>query len=321
MSRRWSRRHIDATPPRGYKQCFTHSRPPSGRLCVRRYSAATRVTWGLTMTTDEARGPRAPAGETAARAVNTASLGFIDAFSDAAKWYASARPTYPGALFQFLADSAPATHCAWDCGTGNGQAAVGLAERFEWVEATDASADQIAHALPNPRVRYRVAQAQESGLPDRSVDLISVAQALHWFDLQKFYTEVRRVARPGALLAVYGYNWFYLSPQLDLLVDRWLLRPIESYWLPNLRFLWHGYRTIDFPFEEITEPRLAMYLSWNLAQLLSYYRTWSATRSRIAAEGEQFLADARDALAAAWDDPEHRRTVVMPITARLGRLP
>ena len=252
---------------------------------------------------------------------DSASPEFIDAFSDTARRYASARPTYPAALFKFLADLAPATRCAWDCGTGNGQAAVGLAEFFESVEASDASAEQIGHAPPPPRVRYRVAPAEASGLPDRSVDLISVAQALHWFDLARFYAEVRRVARPRALLAVYGYDWFYLSPDLDPLVDRWLLRPIEAYWLPNLRLLWNRYRTIDFPFAEAIEPRLAVYLSWNLEQLLSYCRTWSATRRKIITEGERFLADAHDALAEAWGDPEQPRLVVMPIVARLGRLP
>ncbi len=245
----------------------------------------------------------------------------IDAFSDIARLYATSRPTYPPAFFEPLALLAPARGCAWDCGTGNGQAAVGLAEFFDCVAATDASAEQIGHALPHPRVHYRVALAEASGLPDRSVDLISVATALHWFDLQKFYAEVRRVARPGALLAVYSHDWFYLSPELDPLVDRCLLRPIESYWLPNLRLLWNHYRTIDFPFEEVTEPHLAMYLSWTLDQLLSYYRTWSATRSKIGAEGEQFLVDARNALAAAWGDPDQQRTVVMPMVARLGRLP
>jgi ubiquinone/menaquinone biosynthesis C-methylase UbiE len=246
---------------------------------------------------------------------------FIDAFSDTASRYASARPTYPAALFECIAGLAPARHCAWDCGTGNGQAAIGLAEQFESVTATDASTEQIGHALSHPRVQYRVANAEASGLPDHSVDLISVAQALHWFDLEKFYAEARRVAQPGALLAVYGYDWFYVSPQIDALVDRWLARPIEPYWLPNLRLLWHHYRTIAFPFEEITAPRLAMYVSWNLEQLLSYCRTWSATRNRIADEGEEFLADARDALATAWGDPAQARTVVMPITVRLGRLP
>jgi SAM-dependent methyltransferase len=248
------------------------------------------------------------------------SPGFIDAFSDTARRYASARPAYPATLFQFLAELAPARHCAWDCGAGNGQAALGLAALFESVQATDASAQQIEHALSHPRVHYRVAAAEASDLPDRSVDLISVAQALHWFDLAKFYPEALRVARPGCVLAVYGYTWFYLSAQLDALIDRWLLRPIESYWSPDVRLLWHGYRTIEFPFQEITAPRLAMHLSWNLDQLLSYYLTWSATRSKIAAEGERFLADAYQALAAGWGDPQQARTVVMPISARLGRL-
>jgi SAM-dependent methyltransferase len=250
-----------------------------------------------------------------------ANPGFIDEFSDTAKRYASARPTYPAALFQFFAERSPARRCAWDCATGNGQAAVGLAAFFESVEATDASAEQIGQALLHPLVRYRVAPAEASGLPDGSVDLISVAQALHWFDLSRFYAEVRRVGRPGALLAVYGYNWFYLSTELDPIVDRRLLRPIEPYWLPNVQLLWHGYRTLHFPFEEITEPRLAIYLSWNLEQLLSYCRTWSATRRKIAAEGERFLTDAQDALAQAWGDPDQPRMLVMPMTVRLGRLP
>jgi hypothetical protein len=252
---------------------------------------------------------------------DSASPTFIDAFSDTATRYASSRPTYPVALFECLAGLAPGRHCAWDCGTGNGHAAIGLAEFFESVEATDASSDQIGHTFPHARVRYRVAPAEASGLSERSVDLISVAQALHWFSLEKFYAEVQRVARPRALLAVYGYGWFYLTPQLDALVDRWLLRPIEPCWLPNVRLLWHHYRTIDFPFAEVTAPHLAAYVSWNLDQLLSYYRTWSATRAKIAVDGEGFLVDARDALVAVWGDPDEAQTVVMPLAARLGRLP
>jgi SAM-dependent methyltransferase len=247
--------------------------------------------------------------------------GFVDAFSDTARRYALARPTYPAALFEFLASRAPSTHCAWDCGTGNGQAAAGLAELFDSVEATDASSEQIGAALPNSRVHYRVAPAEASGLPDRSVDLISVAQALHWFDLEKFYTEVRRVARPGALLAVYGYGWFHISPTIDALVDRWLLQPVESYWLPNNRLLWDGYRTIPFPFADTAEPRLAIHVAWTLQELLEFYLTWSAPRRKIAVEGDPFVGDARRALAAAWGDPDQPRAVVMPITARLGRLP
>jgi SAM-dependent methyltransferase len=169
-------------------------------------------------------------------------------------------------------------------------------------------------------VQYRVAPAEDSGLADRSVDLVSVAQALHWFDRARFFREVQRVARPGALIAVYGYSWFYVAPSLDALTDLWLLQPVQSFWLPNNRLLWDGYRTIDFPFEEIAAPNLAIHLTWTLDQLFDYYLTWSATRRKIAADGSSFIAAARDAMEPAWGDPKRQRHVVMPIGARLGKV-
>jgi SAM-dependent methyltransferase len=252
--------------------------------------------------------------------MNTAP-GFIDAFSDAAERYATARPTYPKALFETLAALAPAKKSAWDCGTGNGQAAVGLAEFFECIDATDASAEQIAQAQPHPRVRYRAVPAEASGLADGSVDLVSVAQALHWFDRDRFFSEVQRIARPAAILAVYGYSWFYLTPTLDELTDRWLLQPLHSYWSANNRLLWDGYRTIAFPFEEVTSPCLAIHLTWTLDQLFDYYLTWSGPRRKIAADGNEFVSVARRAFESAWGDPAQPRHVVMPMSVRLGRLP
>jgi SAM-dependent methyltransferase len=197
---------------------------------------------------------------------------------------------------------------------------VGLAEFFDCIDATDASAEQIAHAQVHPRVRYQAIPAESSGLGDRSVDLISVAQALHWFDLDRFFSEVRRVARPGALVAVYGYSWFYLTPTIDELTNRWLLQPVESFWSPNNRLLWDGYRTIPFPFEELTSPCLAIHLTWTLDQLFEYYLTWSAPRRKIAAESNSFVGEARAAFESAWGDPTRARHVVMPLTVRLGRL-
>ena len=129
---------------------------------------------------------------------------FIDAFSDLAKQYAAARPRYPDSLFQTLAALAPATTAAWDCATGNGQAALGLAAHFQSVYATDASEQQVAQAARHPRIEYRVAPAENSSLRDGSVDMVSVATALHWFDLGRFYEEVRRVVRPRGLIAVHG---------------------------------------------------------------------------------------------------------------------
>jgi SAM-dependent methyltransferase len=245
---------------------------------------------------------------------------FIDAFSDTAQLYASARPSYPRTLFETLAELAPATSAAWDCGTGNGQAAVGLAEFFESVDATDASAEQIALAQPHPKVRYRVVPAESSEIADKSMDLVSVAEALHWFELDRFFSEVHRVARPGALLAVYGYSWFYITPKIDALTNRWLLQPIQSYWPPNNRLLWDGYRTIVFPFDDVASPCLAIHLTWTLDQLFECYLTWSGPRRMIAASGDGFVEEAKRAFAAAWGDPKQARHVVMPLAVRLGRV-
>jgi ubiquinone/menaquinone biosynthesis C-methylase UbiE len=246
---------------------------------------------------------------------------FLDAFSDVAAQYATSRPRYPDSLFRTLADLAPATKVAWDCATGNGQAAVGLAEHFQRVYATDASEEQLAQAATHPRIEYRVAPADNSGLSDASVDMVSVATALHWFDLRRFYEEVRRVVRPHGLIAIYGYSWFYLTPALDELTNRCLIEPIRHYWSPQVQLLSDGYRTIDFPFEELTAPPFAIHISWNLEELFSYYLTWSAPRAKMAKDGNEFLGAARRAFDAAWGAPTKRRHVVLPLALRFGRLP
>jgi SAM-dependent methyltransferase len=245
----------------------------------------------------------------------------LDIFSGVAGQYAASRPRYPESLFRTLAALAPATTAAWDCGTGNGQAAHGLAEHFQRVYATDANEQQIAQTAAHPRIEYRVAPAESSGLSNGSVDVVSVATALHWFDLRRFYDEVRRVVRPQGLIAVYGYNWFYVAPALDELTHRWLIEPIKDYWSPKIRALWDGYLTIDFPFEELTAPPLALHLWWNLEELFAYYLTWSATCEKIANDGNDFVSAAREVFAAAWGAPADCRHVVMPLALRFGRLP
>ena len=243
---------------------------------------------------------------------------FLDLFSDTAESYASARPRYPDALFEQLAFLAPSTSRAWDCGTGNGQAAIGLARWFSDVSAPDASAEQIHSAIQNERIRYAVAPAEESGLPESHFDLVSVAQALHWFDRPRFYAEVHRVLKPGGLLAAYGYSWFYVDSDIDRVVDRYLLRPLAGHWAPNNQLLWDGYRTIEFPFKEIEPPRLAIHLNWTLQELLAYYCTWSATRSYRRAVGDEALRESCNALQLAWGDSIKTRAVVMPLAIRLG---
>ena len=169
-------------------------------------------------------------------------------------------------------------------------------------------------------MQYRAAPAEDSGLADKSVDLVSVAQALHWFDRARFFREVQRVARPGALIALYGTDWFYITPSLDAMTDLWLLKPIQTFWLPYNRLLWDGYRTIDFPFEEIAPPHLAIHLTWTLDQVFDYYLTWSAPRRKITADGDSFITAARYAMETAWGDQMRQRHIVMPMSVRLGKV-
>jgi SAM-dependent methyltransferase len=246
-------------------------------------------------------------------------MAFIDLFSGIAAAYAAARPTYPDALFKRLAALAPATLRAWDCGTGSGQAAIGIAHWFARVDATDASAEQIAHAVPHERVHYSVRTAEASGLPDRSCDLVSVAQALHWFDRPRFFEETRRVLKPSGILAVIGSSWFYIASSVDPVVEEFLLQPIEGYWKANNQLLWDGYRSIEFPFREITPPRLAIHLEWNLDQLLGYYLTWSAAQAHLKAHGDGFLHLARTRLEEVWGEPTRLRSVVLPLAVRVGQ--
>jgi SAM-dependent methyltransferase len=246
---------------------------------------------------------------------------FLDLFSRDPSTYAAARPSYPSALFARLAALAPGTARAWDCATGNGQAALGLALHFDRVDATDASAAQIEHALPHERVCYAVAAAEASGLPDSSIDVISVATALHWFDRPRFYQEARRVLKPRGVLAVYGYCWFYVSPEIDAVVDECLLQPIVERWAPQNELAWSGYRTIEFPFAEITPPRLAIHRHWNLTQLIDFYLTWSAPQLQLTSEGEAFLVRGRRRLQEVWGDAALARAVVIPLHLRFGRMP
>ncbi len=181
---------------------------------------------------------------------------FKDHFSDQSGDYLRYRPSYPDALFAYLAEISPTRHLAWDCATGSGQAAQGLSAHFEKVIATDASAAQIDSAIPTANVHYRVASAESSGLPDHSVDLVTVAQALHWLDLERFYDEVRRVLKPGGLLAVWSYNLLRTDSAIDAQVDAFYSRTVGPYWPPERRWIENGYRDLPFPFPEMAPPRL-----------------------------------------------------------------
>jgi ubiquinone/menaquinone biosynthesis C-methylase UbiE len=242
-------------------------------------------------------------------------------FASVAREYANFRPGYPTDLFAWLARVAPARDAVWDCGCGSGQASVALAEHFEQVRATDVAPEQIAAARAHPRVSYSVAPAERSGLAGKSFDLVTVAQALHWFDVDAFYAEARRVARPGAIIAV----WNYPRPQfVDVALDRLFFEfysgVVGPYWPPERRHIEAGYQTLPFPFEEVAAPEFALELSWNLEQVLGYVGSWSATaryRQALAADPVPLL---RASLSAAWPAEGGPVAIRMPIGMRAGRL-
>ncbi|HEX8416560.1 MAG TPA: class I SAM-dependent methyltransferase [Methylobacterium sp.] len=245
---------------------------------------------------------------------------FKDHFSSGSAAYAAHRPRYPAALAQFLADLAPARDLALDCGCGTGQLSVLLAERFRRVVATDASAAQIGEAQAHPSVAYRTAPAERSGLPDASADLITVAQAAHWLDLPAFYAEVRRVARPGAVIALVTYGVLHVEGAPDSVVRHFYREVVGPYWPPERRHVEDGYRALPFPFAETPAPPLAIEAALRLPDLLGYVATWSAVRAAERATGRDPLAALREALAPIWGEPETRRAVRWPLSLRVGRL-
>ena len=245
---------------------------------------------------------------------------FRDRFASAAPAYAAFRPRYPAALFAALADHAPARHAAWDCATGSGQAAIGLAEHFALVEATDASAAQLAAARPHPRVRYRQAPADASGLTPQSVELVTVAQALHWLDRPAFYAEARRVLAPGGLVAVWCYGLVELGPGLDQPIRAFYERTVGPYWPPERALVDSAYRTIDFPFAELVLPPITMEAELTLAELGGYLGTWSAVLGYRAARGHDPVAPLLGSLQVEWGGRERRRTARWPLALRAGHV-
>ena len=245
--------------------------------------------------------------------------GFKDHFSGHAADYRAFRPTYPKELFAFLASQAPGRELAWDCGTGSGQAAVSLGEHFDRVFATDASAEQVKNAEPHPKVEYTVAPAEKCPLPDASVDLVMVAQALHWFDHDRFYAEVRRVCKPGGILAATCYYLPSVNAEVDPVLRRWedFIRP---YWTPERVWVDDGYRSIPFPFAELPAPRMELTVPVTLAEFVGYLGTWSATRQYVKQHGSNPLEAFTAEFVAVWGDPSTVRTLRWELAMRLGRV-
>ncbi len=245
-------------------------------------------------------------------------MSFKDHFSGHAADYAAARPGYPPALADLLALHAGGHGLALDCGCGSGQLSVLLAERFDRVVATDASAEQIAHAAAHPRVTYVTAPAEHSGLPAHSTDLVVAAQAAHWFDLPAFWREVARIARPGGLAALVSYGSIAVSADLDPLLRQFHDETLKDYWPAERWLVTGGYRDILFPLAELDLPPVAMTLDWTFGQMLAYLGTWSGVKAADKALGTSVLAEIAPRLGERWGDLDARRTISWPLSIRAG---
>lgn len=246
---------------------------------------------------------------------------FKDHFSGHAGDYAAHRPGYPPALFDWLADQSPGRSLAWDCATGNGQAAVALAEHFERVVASDASTAQIAQAAPHPRVEYRIEPAEHSSLAPASVDLLTVAQAFHWFDHEAFHGEADRVLRPQGIVAVWAYPLARIDDRVDPLVFDLYERRLGEYWPPERRFIERGYSDFALPWPEVAAPSFEMTARWTLDALIGYLGTWSALRRCVAEDGHNPLKEMEKPLAEAWGDPGETKLVRWPLILKVCRKP
>jgi ubiquinone/menaquinone biosynthesis C-methylase UbiE len=201
-----------------------------------------------------------------------------DNFSKGSYQYSQFRPKYPKELYMFLESLIEEKEAAWDCGTGNGQVAGELSNFFKKLEATDISQQQLDNAVNISNINYSLQPAEKTNFPDNSFDLITVAQAIHWFDIGKFYKEVNRTLKPGGLIAIIGYGLFKSNEQTNDLINHFYQDIVGPFWDPERVYLDDGYSSIPFPFEEIHSPNFEMEFSWEFEQLIGYLKTWSAVK-------------------------------------------
>jgi SAM-dependent methyltransferase len=247
-----------------------------------------------------------------------ARMGFKDHFSRQAAAYSRHRPSYPRELVEYVAAQAPRRAWALDCATGNGQAAVALAEHFDAVLAVDGSTRQLAHAEPHPRVRYVAALAERLPARDGSIDLVAAAQAAHWFDAGRFHAECRRVLGPGGVVAIWTYGLFRAGAALDEVIDDFYGRVVGEDWPPERRHVEQAYRTLPFPWVEQATPAFELVTDWDLEQVLGYLASWSAVQRCRERTRRDPLDALRPRLAACWP-PSGALRLRWPLHLRLGR--
>lgn len=249
-----------------------------------------------------------------------------DLFSIQASEYSKFRPTYPPELFAYLAAQVGAEAAksqAWDCATGNGQAAILLAPHFAKVIATDLSKKQLESATPHSKVVYREGLAVASGLPDESVALVTVAQAVHWFWKDEFFNEARRVLKPGGLVAVWCYGLAVIAPAVDEVIGDLYWNTLNGYWEQERRLVDQGYEQSVMPLPEVAPPKFKMTAEWSFPHLIGYLNTWSAVQTYIKKTGVNPVTELEARLKAAWAQDAGSATAILTVewklSVRIGR--
>jgi len=242
-----------------------------------------------------------------------------DYFSTQANVYATFRPTYPASIYEFIFQHLKKKRRAWDCATGNGQVARHLANYFEEVYATDISQKQLDQAIQQNNIFYSLNPAEKTSFPDDHFDLITVGQALHWFDRDRFYEEVKRVGKPGALLAVWGYALMYIEPAIDKVIMNFYDNIVGPYWDQARRLVEEEYRSISFPFEELPTPKFFITSTWTITHLAGYLESWSATQKYIQTHGVNPVPALLKDVEQLWEQ-ETTKSIRFPVFLKLGRI-
>lgn len=245
---------------------------------------------------------------------------FKDNFSKQSDVYVKYRPHYPGELFSFLSSLTNEHKLAWDCGTGNGQAATGLAKFYDRIIATDPSAQQIGNCLPNEKVTYLVEKAEQSSLQTGSVDLLTIANALHWFDFESFYKEANRVLKPNGVIAAWAYALPKISPAVDEVIAHLHYQTLDAYWVHENRLVENEYKEVPFPFELIASPDFHYEKAMSCNDMTGYLNTWSATHRFIAKNQFNPVERMEIDLQRAWGDPMEEKKVRWKLIMKIGRV-
>jgi SAM-dependent methyltransferase len=249
-----------------------------------------------------------------------AFMEFKDYFSKQSAEYAKYRPRYPDELFDYLSLITDEHKKAWDCAAGNGQAALSIANHFDEVIATDASEKQIENAVEHPKIKYMVAPAENSGIESHSIDLITVATAIHWFDLAKFYDEAKRTLKPGGTLAIWNYAKSNVNDDVDKILDHYAYNIIGSYAAPDF---WRGVNSetdIDFPFERIKTPEFKIRQNWNFREYANYVMTWSPTQNYIKKNNSNPLEQIFNDFKSAWGDENEKKEVTWKLALKAAKI-